>query len=231
MKKILVIGNSDGIGLATSRLLLQQGWIVTGLSRRASPISDPGYQHTVLDVTAAELRTVLTALQAARGPFDACLYCAGIGEPLVLPDLQPEVRTVEVNLLAALVVAEVLLPAMVQAGAGHLIVLSSMADAVLMPTAPAYGASKAGLSSYFEALGLRLRRRGVAVTNLRFGYVDTKMAKAKQRPLQVSVDRAAAVVMRTLRDRPLRRSYPWPMAWLVGLLRWWQQWQVRWRSW
>jgi len=230
VKKILVIGNSDGIGLATTRLLLQQNWMVTGLSRRASSITDPNYQHTVLDVTAAELRTVLTELQAARGPFDSCLYCAGIGEPLVLPDLQPELRTVEVNLLAALVVAEVLLPAMVQARSGHLIVLSSMADIVLMPTAPAYGASKAGLSNYFESLGLRLRRRGVAVTNIRFGYVDTKLAKAKQRPFQVSVDRAAAVVMRALRDRPLRRSYPWTMAWLVAVMHCWQQWQVRWRS-
>jgi len=230
VKKILVIGNSDGIGLATTRLLLQQGWSVTGLSRRASPISDPGYQHTVLDVSAAELRAVLSELQTSRGPFDVCLYCAGIGEPLVIPELAPEVQTVEVNLVAPLVVAEVLLPAMVQAHAGHLIVLSSMADSVLMPTAPAYGASKAGLSSYFESLGLRLRRRGVAVTNIRFGFVDTKMAKAKQRPFQVSVERAAAVVMRALRQRPLRISYPWPMAWLVAMWHWWQQWQVRWRS-
>ena len=230
MKRILVIGNSDGIGLATTRLLLQQGWSVTGLSRRPSPLTDSSYHHTVLDVAAPELRTTLTELMATRGPFDVCLYCAGIGEPLLVTDLRPEVRTLEVNLMGAIIVAEVLVPTMVQAGAGHLVVLSSLGDGLLMPTAPAYYASKAGMSAYFESLGLRLKRRGVAVTNIRFGFVDTKLAKSKWRPFQLSAERAAAVIVHTLNTRPLRCSYPWAMAWLVGVMRWCQQWQVRWHS-
>jgi NAD(P)-dependent dehydrogenase (short-subunit alcohol dehydrogenase family) len=231
MKRILVIGNSDGIGLATTRMLLQQGWSVTGLSRRPSLINNPGYHHTVLDVTAPELRQTLAGLLVSRGPFDVCLYCAGIGEPLSLEDLGPEARTLEVNLMGAIVVAEMLVPAMVQAGTGHLVVLSSLGDGLLEPAAPSYFASKAGLSSYFEALGLRLKRRGVAVTNIRFGFVDTKMAKGERRPLQISADRAAAVILRVLKTRPLRCSYPWSMALFVGLLRWCQQWKVRWASW
>ena len=44
--------------------------------------------------------------------------------------------------------------------------------------APSYSASKAGLSSWLGGLALALRPRGVHVTNVRLGFVDTKMAKA-----------------------------------------------------
>jgi len=48
--------------------------------------------------------------------------------------------------------------------------------------APAYNASKAALSSYVEGLSLALRGTGVALTNVRLGFVDTKMAKASAKP-------------------------------------------------
>jgi NAD(P)-dependent dehydrogenase (short-subunit alcohol dehydrogenase family) len=227
MPRALLIGNSAGIGLHTTRLLLTEGWQVVGLSRSPSPCSGAGYHHVVFDVAAPELRETLAALQAAHGPFDACVYCAGVGAELDPADLRPELRVFQVNLMGAVTAAAALLPDMVAARAGHFVVLSSLADELVSVDTPSYCASKAALSAYFEGLALALRPHGVAVTTIRFGFVDTKMAQAPVKPFMVTPARAAAVVRKALRTRRARVSYPWRMAVLVRLLRWITSWRVR----
>jgi NAD(P)-dependent dehydrogenase (short-subunit alcohol dehydrogenase family) len=108
-------------------------------------------------------------------------------------------------------------------GGGSIVNVASILG--LVSAAPmggaSYAASKAGLSSYLEGLALAVRRRGVAITNLRFGFVDTKMAKSDLRPFMITADAAADIVMRCLRKRPMRLSYPRRMAalvWLIGVV-------------
>jgi NAD(P)-dependent dehydrogenase (short-subunit alcohol dehydrogenase family) len=219
--RALVIGNSDGIGLALTRRLLEQGWAVAGVSRRPSPLAErPGYTHVVADVAAAGYRGALASLLSSKGPFDVCVYCAGIGQLLDLADpaaLDGDAEVVRVNLVGAVETAAAVLPPMLAAGRGHFVGLSSIGDGV-SPQAPSYAASKAGLSSYLEALALALRPRGVRVTNLRFGFVDTKMAKSPVRPFMISAERAAGVIMSCLRRRPPRFSFPKRTALLALLL-------------
>lgn len=226
-RRALIVGNSDGIGLATTRRLLGHGWAITGVSRSPSPIVDAGYHHQVVDVASREYRERLRELWTARGPFDVCIYCVGIGEPVRPEQLQTDIHVFEVNLMAALWTAQVLIPAMLSRGSGHLVVLSSQADELVVPEVPSYAASKAALSAYFEGLGLNLRRRGIAVTNVRFGFVDTKMARAGFRPFMYSVDKAAAILERVLETRPVRITRPVRTAALVCLGRWLTRWRVR----
>lgn len=213
----LVIGTSDGIGRALAQRLLDEGWMVTGISRRAAPISHPRYEHAVIDVSDRAFREALNELLARRGAVDSCVYCAGVGEMLDPADLRPDVDTLRVNLVGAVETAAAVIPAMVAAGKGHFVGLSSIGDG-LSPEAPAYAASKAGLSSYLEGLALALRPRGVFVSNVRFGFVDTKMAKGPVRPLMISVARAVDVLMDCIARRPVRRTYPRTMDVLVRLL-------------
>lgn len=215
----MVVGNSDGIGLAFTRRLLDEGWAVTGVSRRASPVAHEAYEHAVLDVVAPGYREALAALCAPGGPLDLCVYCAGVGELFDPSDLTHEAHTLRVNLVAAVETCEVVLPAMLAAGRGHVVGLSSIGDGC-SPEAPSYAASKAGLSSYLGGLALALRGRGVFVTNVRFGFVDTKMAKSPVRPMMVPVGRAVDVLMRTLRTRPAQLTYPKPMGALVHAVQW-----------
>ena len=106
-------------------------------------------------------------------------------------DLSGEPRVFGVNLLGGVETAAIVLPSMIGAGHGHFVGLSSIGDGVSRE-APSYSASKAGLSSYLEGMALALRPRGVRVTNLRLGFVDTKMAKAKVRPFMMTTERACA---------------------------------------
>lgn len=220
MTRALVVGNSDGIGLALTRRLLAAGYQTTGVSRSPSPLAHPEYQHEVCDVAEASYSQTLARLLTLRGPFDVCVYCAGIGELLDLSDLSGELQVFRVNLLGLVATSNVLVPAMLAAGRGHLVGLSSIGDAALSAEAPSYSASKAGMSSYLGGLALALRPRGIAVSNVRLGFVDTKMAKSPLKPLMIDVEAAVDVLMRCLLHKPARLTHPWRMSWLVSVLRW-----------
>ena len=59
----LIIGNSDGIGLAATIELRKRGWEVVGISRSESTIKDPTYKHIVTDVRDAGFVTHLKPIR------------------------------------------------------------------------------------------------------------------------------------------------------------------------
>jgi short-subunit dehydrogenase len=207
-QKILLIGNSDGIGAAVTRALIARGDHIVGLSRSPSPLGPDGPPHVVQDIAAPEYPQVLENLLSTEGPFDACIFCAAIGSELRLPDLSQEAHVIEVNFTAMVRTLAALTPDWLQRGNGHFIGLSSLADDFYNPDAPSYTASKAGFSNYLVSMARKLRHRGVFVTNIRFGYVDTKLPKASWKPLMMTADQAARHVVRCLKTHPVQLSVP-----------------------
>ena len=234
MATALVVGASAGIGRALARRLVDAGWTVIGVARRPPPFVHERYRHVVADVRAPDYRDlVIAALDASRDEggdrgIDACVYAAGIGEPIDIANLAADRDVFATNLDGAIATAALVLPRMVAARAGHFIGLSSQADRLVDGFAPSYNASKAALSSYLEGLALAYRPHGVAVTNVRFGFVDTAMSRhAKLRPFLITAERAAEVVERCLRRRPIRCTYPKRMAMTL----WWFALPGRIRTW
>jgi NAD(P)-dependent dehydrogenase (short-subunit alcohol dehydrogenase family) len=221
MLNVLVVGNSDGIGAAVARALVERGDRVVGVSRSASPFGHPSLRHEVHDVTASSYQSLLERLLNEEGPFDVCVYCAGIGSALALPDLSREAHVIDVNLTGLVRTVEILVPSWLkQQRGGHFVGLSSLGDAVYLAEAPSYSASKAGFSNYLLSIGQLLRGSGIAVTNIRFGFVDTKMAKAPVKPLMMSPEAAARHVLRAFDRRPAQVSVPRLMAaatWALGV--------------
>jgi short-subunit dehydrogenase len=218
--KALLIGNSDGIGLATTTELLKREWKVIGISRSESPIEDPSYEHIVADVKNDEYPELVKSVIEKAGPVEVCVYCAGIGEMLDLSFMEGEVEIFTVNLLGMVKTASCVIPLMVKRGQGHFIGLSSMADELLSPEAPSYHASKAGFSNYLEGLALALRPKGVYVSTIRFGFVDTKMAKGDVKPFMMGVERAAQHVLSCIEKKPVRYTAPWIAIPLVRFRSW-----------
>ena len=201
----LLIGNSDGIGLALTRQLLGRGFEVTGVSKSPSPISHEAYRHTVLDVSRADYGPKLDAAMPS-GRIRLCVYCAGIGEHFAVDRLQQDVATLQVNLVGLAKTVERILPRMVADGPAVLAGLSSLADVNPSRVAPAYAASKAGVTYYLEGLAGAVQGTGVSVINVRLGFVDTKMAKSRWKPWMIGPDEAAARILRSLlQDRPATR--------------------------
>jgi len=207
--KALLIGNSDGIGLATSRELLKKGWKVVGISRSKSSIQDPSYEHIVAEVQDAKYSGKLKSVLEKNEPIDLCIFFAGIGEILDPFNMEGEAKIIEVNLLGMVKTASCVIPLMVKRGKGHFIGISSVADELVSAEAPSYHASKAGFSNYLEGLALALRPRGVYVSNVRFGFIDTKMAKGGVKPFMMGVERAAQHLLTCIKKKPVRYTAPW----------------------
>lgn len=213
-----IIGNTDGIGRALTTRLLARGWSLIGISRSPCDRAEPAYVHHVADVASPEYPALLARLLQDPAP-DLVVYCAGTGEELNLDDMSPEPRTFEVNLLGMVRTTAAVIPAMAAKGEGHFIGLSSLADELRLPDAIGYYASKAGFSAYLAGLGRAARKRGVAVTNVRFGFVDTKMAKGPVKPLMMTAEQAVDHLERCIRRRPARHTAPRLMIPVVKLIR------------
>lgn len=205
--KAMLVGNSDGIGLATTKRLLGAGWDIIGVSRSESPTTNTAYHHRVADVSDDRYSELIHDL-VLEGPLDLCIYFAGIGELLNPLDMSGEAKIVDVNLTGMVKTAAAVIPHMVKRGQGHFIGISSMADELLSAQAPSYHASKAGFSNYLGGLALALKSKGVNVTNLRFGFVDTKMAKGDVKPFMMSVEKAVDHLEGCIRKKPARYTAP-----------------------
>lgn len=226
-RRALIIGNSDGIGLAITGELLKRGWQVAGISRSESPIQAKNYEHIVAEVQESEfLETLNAALKKEETP-DLCIYCAGIGEMLDVSNMENEEKIIQVNLLGMVRTVSSVIPLMVKKGKGHFIGLSSLADELLSWEAPSYHASKAGFSNYLEGLALALKPKGVHVTNIRFGFVDTKMAKGDVKPFMMGVVRAAQHVLFCVDKKPIRYSAP---KFVIPLIKF-RKWMLRLKTW
>ena len=224
--KILIIGNSDGIGAAVTRALTAQGDSVVGISRSPSPLGDHGPRHEILDVTSSEYPDLLQRLLTEEGPFDVCIYCAAIGSELTLPDLSRESQVIEVNLTAMIKTFAVLAPDWIDRKSGHFIGLSSLADDFYNQDAPSYTASKAAFSNYLVSMALKLKPHGVSVTNIRFGYVDTKLPKATRKPMMMTTEQATDYILQCMKTRPVQLSVPKLAGAILHMMRWIQSFRV-----
>jgi short-subunit dehydrogenase len=205
--RAMLVGNSDGIGLATTKRLLAAGWDIIGVSRSESPITNSAYYHKVADVSQSRYRDLIDEL-VMIGSMDLCIYFVGIGQLLDPLEMSGEAQIIDVNLTGMVRTAAAVIPPMVRNGKGHFIGVSSLADELLSSEAPSYHASKAGFSNYLGGLALALKAKGVYVTNVRFGFVDTKMAKGDVKPFMMNVEKAVDHLERCIRTKPACYTAP-----------------------
>jgi 3-oxoacyl-[acyl-carrier protein] reductase len=191
----LVTGASGGIGAAICRVLASRGAtvILHYRSERAAAEAQrdalPGEGHSVVQADLADPAQVLRLWQelAQRGRIDTLVNNAGI-----FPDHPPLTtsysdwtaawqRTLSTNLLGAAYLSYCAARAMVQAGGGRIVSVSSRAAFRGEPTAPAYAASKAGLNAFSQSLAKSLASRGVYVFVVAPGWVETpRVARSVQ---------------------------------------------------
>jgi len=207
-KKALIIGNSDGIGLEITKELLNREWGITGISRSESPIKNKSYRHIISEVQKPNYLEKLESVLQNNSTFDLCIYCAGIGKLLDINDMKKDIKTFEVNLIGMVKTVSCIIPKMVKRGKGHFIGISSFADKMLSSESPSYHASKAGFSNYLEGLALALESKGINITNVRFGFVDTKMAKGDKKPFMITVEESVEHLLVCIDKKPIQYTAP-----------------------
>src|SRR5207248_7992833 len=116
------------------------------------------------------------------GPVDLLVANSGVGLPTQLEPMNVDEvdNLIKVNYLGVVYAIAGVLPEMLQRGKGHLAAVSSLAAYKGMPGESAYCSSKAAVNVYMEGLRIQLRPRGIYVTTVCPGFVDTPMTQVNE---------------------------------------------------
>jgi len=222
---VLITGASSGIGRGLALELARQGARVGLLARRrelleeiAEEITQAGGRAIALsaDVTEPEqIRAAACELRRAFGRIDVLIANAGISIDTFVPDLCEKkiADLINVNVIGVVNSVAAVLGEMVAQGSGHLVVNSSLAAYRGLPKSAAYCASKAAISSFFEALRIDLKGTGVDVTIIHPGFVKTNMITSIARtPYLMEVDQAVRKIVRAIEKRKKGYAFPWQLA-------------------
>ena len=227
----IVVGASSGIGAEIARQLAADGCTVALLGRREPELQRiaAGIGATargralvaVHDVTQYDsVPSLLERLVKDLGGLDLLVYVAGImhtpGEGEY--DFARDRAEIEVNLLGAMAWTTPVAAMFEAKRAGTIVGVSSIAGERGRRTFPGYSTSKAGLSTWLEALRNRVARFGVNVVTVKPGMVETAMtAGLERRPMIVPAPRAAALILSAARRGGSPSVFVPGMWWLVAM--------------
>ena len=230
----LIIGASSGIGAALARRLARAGYTLALVAQHraeleavcneinvtAGKLVAVPYVHDVRQFEVAS--TLLRQIVADLGGLDLAVYMAGVNFPPGMDryDFEADRQMLEVNLLGAFAWLNPIAEMFQSAGCGQIIGISSVAGDRGRVGNPGYNTSKAGLSTYLEALRNRLTRRGVNVLTVKPGFVQTEMLKAAQKPMfPISPEKAAEDIYDAMKKRKQQIYTPWFWTWIMLVVR------------
>lgn len=229
---VLITGASDGIGAALAKTYAQPGTIIGLLGRNENRLRKVAEacralgattEILVADVTRPEVEEAILGFDRAH-PVDLLLACAGVTSGVSEVDgLEPWDTAEQVaatNFMGALRTIGPLANIMAARGRGQIAGIGSLAALTPMPSCPAYSAAKAGFETYLLSLRRLLGNRGVCVSVVTLGYVETGMSRqlSGRKPFLTTPDKIAARIRKALPGNPARMTYPLVLATGIRLL-------------
>jgi len=216
---ILITGASSGIGKALARRYAGAGCRLALLGRNEKRLAETAGECRALgaDVSTAAIDVCDRAALATwiadfdrSAPVDLVIANAGVMEGRrpggEIEPAEPAYRMVETNVLGVLNTVQPLLPKMMARGRGQIAIVSSIAGFTPLPDAPSYSASKSAVINYGLSLRALLGPRGIRVSVICPGYIDTPMMRRESgsKPFKMTPEQAADTICQGLaRDRAL----------------------------
>lgn len=207
---VIVTGAGNGIGAALARSLARHGARVVvsdldeaGAAHTGQDIIDTGGEALVVAGDAASEEGVTSLVERARGTYgeiDAWFANAGVDLGHGLDAAEADWDTsVQVNMMAHVRAAKLLVPGWAERGHGRFVVTASAAGLLTMLGAPAYSATKHGAVAFAEWLSATYRHRGVVVQAICPQGVQTRML-AGTGPYQELLGRDTALTPEQVAD-------------------------------
>ena len=226
--KVAFLGATKGIGRALARLMAERGDDLFLLGRDASDLEKSARD---LEVRAGKGRfgtapcdlegpetfaPALEAAEAALGGLDAVVVTAGLfaTQDRLEDDVELARRLVTVDFANTVAFCEHARKRLLARGGGTLCVFSSVAGERGRKPVAIYGAAKAGLTRYLEALDHKFRARGLRTVCVKPGFVKTSMTDGL--PVPPFAGEPEAVARRVL--RAIDRGQP--VVYAPGIWRW-----------
>ncbi len=230
-RRALVVGASSGIGAALVRALAKEGWSVAAVARReeelrtlADGADGPGTVHVRAHdaANAAEVGQIFEELVRELGGLDLVVYAAGI-MPAVAEDqfdTELDLDMLAVNTGGCIAWLNPAASYFRSRRAGSIVGISSIAGDRGRKGNPVYGATKAAMNHYLEALRNRLSDHGVHVCTIRPGFVDTAMTRGMPGLFWlITADEAAKQILHAVKKRIQVRYVPRRWFWVGFVIR------------
>jgi len=187
----LVTGSSAGIGQAIAERLLAEGWRVTGVDRAPAAVTHPSFTALPLDLADGD---AVEAAARRLGPVQALVHAAGVlrvGPLGDSPAADAELMW-RLHVAAASRLAEVLVPAMVDAGHGRVVLIGSRV-AQGKAGRSQYAATKAAVIALARSWAAEVVAKGVTVNVVSPAATRTAMlddpARALAKPVVPPIGR------------------------------------------
>ncbi len=227
-----IAGAGKGLGRHLALELAGRGWDVLASARTREDLESlaaeadslPGrIEPLPLDVTDREAVAEAVGKAARERPIALAVLNAGTHQPMAASDFDPEVfdKLIAVNMMGPVNCLAALIPAMREAGRGQIAVVASVAGYIGLPTAAAYGLSKAGVINMCESLRPELERDGILLQVVNPGFVRTPLTDKNEfeMPFLMEPDAAARAFADGLESRRFEIYFPKLFVRLMKLLR------------
>jgi short-subunit dehydrogenase len=182
----LITGASGGIGYELSKLFAQDGYDLILVARSADKLKQIAEEltksHNVSVILLAKDLSdpkapaeIFEAVESKGLSIDVLVNNAGFGMRTPFATAHPEetLQMLQVNVVALTMLTRLFLPGMLARRAGHILNVGSTGSFSPVPLMAVYGATKAYVLSFSEALSEELRGSGVTVTALCPGVTYT----------------------------------------------------------
>jgi len=174
MKTILITGTTSGLGATIAYDYIEKGWNVIGFSRSESLFNYPNYKHYQVDIS--NLNMVYKAFeQIADTKIDILVNNAATFtmKSFSRTSLDEIDTIIDINLKGAMYVTKFALKNMEKGS--RIFFINSVAGLEELENQSVYCASKHGLTGFAGVLGQELRPRGIKVTSIHPGGIDTPL--------------------------------------------------------
>jgi len=187
---VIITGASRGVGLAIAQLLANEGYRVIAIARSegdalpAARAALSGAGEIVFrpyDLADVEgIGEFVRSLRAEFGAPYALINNAALGTDGLLANmhLSQIEALVRVNTLSPIVLTKYVARAMMAAGRGRIVNISSIIGSTGYSGLSVYGATKASLLGFTRSLAREVGRLGVTVNAVAPGFMDTEMTKS-----------------------------------------------------
>lgn len=222
-KRIIIIGATSGIGREMALLYATQENKIGVTGRRENLLNElkekfPKQIFTsCFDVTGNNNQQKVKQLVDELGGLDLLIYNSGYGDPSKDLNVEIERKTTRTNVNGFVDIVSYVFNYFVQQGYGQIAITSSVAAVRGNSLAPAYSASKAFMSNYAEGLNIKAKKlkKDIVVTDIRPGFINTKMAKGNRQFWVTPKEKAATQIIKAI-ERKKRVAYISKRWWLVA---------------